>query len=359
MLKSYKPSSLKDYLIFFLPEISVTIILSLVIYFIFKFSDISTPFVISTFFAIFFHPLYDFLRKFKIPSPLAAILIVLLILTLVILAFAVVIPAFYSQFLDFLNLVPKILEKINTYFLQIQKYFGSKIKLTLDKDFILSQIINNVQTIIKEPSLYIFSELFKGVKSIFSIIINIAIIPLVTYYLIKDGVSILPKFLKAIPPRFRASIEELILDIVSSINGYIKGQVFIAFLVGTYIGVGLSIIGLKYALMIGVISGIFNLVPFLGFWSGFISALLVALVDASVNKILGVCVVFFTEVLLENLISPIIISRNVGVHPVIALLAIMIGVHYGGFLGLLISVPLSVAYRPIFSSIYKKLAQET
>ncbi len=349
----------KNYLLLFLPEIILFFLLTLTIFLIFKFSDISTPFVISAFLAIFFHPLYDFLRRLKIPAPLASIIIVFLIIAIVTLVFAVIIPAFYSQFLDFLNFLPKIFQKLNDYFAYIQKYFGSKIKIIINKEFLISQVINNLKNLIKEPNLYIFSSFFKGVKSVISVVVNLAIVPLVTYYFIKDGEYILPKLLKAVPRKFRASIEELVTDIIDSINGYIKGQVLIALLVGIYIGIGLSIVGLKYALMIGVISGIFNLVPFLGFWSGFISAMLVALADGSIDKIIGVCIVFFSEVLLENLISPIIISRNVGVHPVIALFAILIGTQYGGFLGLLISVPLSVAYKPILSSIYKKLVSSS
>ena len=129
----------------------------------------------------------------------------------------------------------------------------------------------------------------------------------------------------------------------------------VATFVGIYIAAGLYLVGIKYALLIGFAAGDLNMIPYVGFFSGLIPSILLAIFDnGDLAYAVGVLIVFFTEVGIENFIYPIVMSKATGVNPLLVLLSIFIGGYLGGFLGIVIAVPVAVMVVPIFESFIEK-----
>jgi predicted PurR-regulated permease PerM len=157
------------------------------------------------------------------------------------------------------------------------------------------------------------------------------------------------------PKRIEKELHELLNRVHESLSSYLIGQMVVATFVGIYIALGLYLVGIKYAFLIGFVAGVLNMIPYVGFFSGLIPSLLLAIFDnGSLKAVIGVLVVLLSEAGLENLIYPLIMSRTTGVNPLLILFSIFVGGYLGGLLGIVISVPLAVILVPVFESFLKK-----
>jgi predicted PurR-regulated permease PerM len=181
--------------------------------------------------------------------------------------------------------------------------------------------------------------LLTGANRIISTTLQIFLILLASAYFLYDFPRFVENFRRFVPVRWRPLYRNLSGKADQAVGGYLRGQLLITSVLGLLIFLGLTILDVRLALAISFLAAIFNLVPFLGPIIGVIPAVLLALID-SPWKALGVVVVFIIANQLEgNLLSPMILSRSVNLHPVTVLLAIMVGVGLLGFVGALLAVP--------------------
>ncbi len=183
------------------------------------------------------------------------------------------------------------------------------------------------------------SLLLTGANRIISTTLLIFLILLSSAYFLYDFPRFVANFRRFVPTRWRPLYHNLNLKADQAVGGYLRGQLLITVLLGLLIWLGLSILDVRLALAISFVAAIFNLIPYLGPIIGVVPAVLLALID-SPWKALGVVVVFIIANQLEaNLLSPMILSRSVNLHPVTVLLAIMAGLGLLGFVGALLAVP--------------------
>ncbi|MEO2068510.1 MAG: AI-2E family transporter, partial [Desulfurobacteriaceae bacterium] len=150
-------------------------------------------------------------------------------------------------------------------------------------------------------------------------------------------------------------LRDLLEKVHNALSSYLSGQFLIATFVGVYISLGLYLVGIKYAFLIGFVSGILNMIPYVGFFSGLVPSILLAIFDnGELKYLLGVLTVFLTEVGIENLIYPIVMSKTTGINPLLVLFSILVGGYYGGVLGIIIAVPVAIMIVPVFENFLKK-----
>ncbi|WP_457754976.1 AI-2E family transporter [Thermovibrio ammonificans] len=313
------------------------------------------PFFIASTVAYLFHPLFGFFKKsFKGNVKLAAASTLAAIGLVIFITLFIILPTIFEQVQSFITYLPTLMQKLDTV---IYKTFG---------EHLLKRFHFNAEgfhEIIKElysklgnlPIGNLLSKLFSGVFSILSILINLFVIPFLTYYFLTTGDKVLELYIKTAPKRIQAELKALIDKVHSSLSSYLLGQVAVAVFVGVYLSVGLWLVKIKYALLIGFIAGVLNMIPYVGFFSGLIPSLLLAAFDNGTwSAVIGVLIVFLTEVGLENLIYPLVMSRTTGINPILILLATFVGGYAGGFLGIVIAVPVAVMAVPIFESFLEK-----
>lgn len=140
-------------------------------------------------------------------------------------------------------------------------------------------------------------------------------------------------------------------DIINkSFSNYIRGQLVDAIIIGILSAIALSIVGVDSAVIIGIIAGICNLIPYIGPVIGTVLAILMALPSGEYKMIIWVIVAMvIVQQIDNNLIAPRIVGDSVGLHPVFTMLAILIGGNVGGLLGMLIAVPLTASFKTIIS----------
>src|SRR5215207_449505 len=168
--------------------------------------------------------------------------------------------------------------------------------------------------------------------------------PVVTFYLLRDWERLVDALDGALPRDHAATIRKLAHESNAAIAGYVRGQALVCITLGTIYAVGLSLVGLKFGLVIGLIAGAISFIPFVGTFVGAVMALGMALVQFPPDwmGVVKVAVVFVIGQMLEgNVLSPKLVGDRVGLHPVWIMFALLAGGALFGFVGVLIAVPMA------------------
>lgn len=187
----------------------------------------------------------------------------------------------------------------------------------------------------------------RGVGSILSILSYVFLTPILTFYLLRDWDRITRGVGELVPGAARTRVLGFFSEYDRLLAGYMRGQLIAAATVGVLTWLGFWMVGFPYALLLGAVAGIFNVVPYMGLVVSLIPALAIALFSGEVLLSLGKIAAVFTVVQLldSSVIGPKIVGEAVGLHPVWVILALAMSGFYFGFVGLLIAVPLAVLVK--------------
>jgi predicted PurR-regulated permease PerM len=186
----------------------------------------------------------------------------------------------------------------------------------------------------------------RGVGSVLSVLGYLVLAPVLTFYLLRDWDRVLARAADLIP-RNREDLRTFAEEYDRGLSAYLRGQVLVSLTVGSMTAFGLLVLGFPFALFLGAVVAVFNVVPYLGLVLSLIPALAIALATATPGaSLLKVAVVYTVAQTLESaVVSPRIVGNSTGLHPVWILLAIMVGGFFFGFVGLLIAVPGAVGLK--------------
>ena len=258
--------------------------------------------------------------------------------------------------------ISKIISDIQIYF-TTSTFSASSIKEAIEN--IDSPLINSLQPYIIDIfnfiETYIAQNLNNFTSSIVSIgssIITFFIAFIISIYLLIDSEYFINLFKKLYYLIFRGNSFgnkiNYIFSILHEVFGkFIRSQLLEALLVGILSIIALSIAGIKYSFVIGIIAGISNMIPYIGPIVGTILAAIMGLLSGNPIKILSAIVAMFIVQQIDNhLLAPQIIGNSVGLHPVFTMMAILIGGNIGGLIGMLIAVPLAASFKVLFNTWY-------
>jgi sporulation integral membrane protein YtvI len=187
-----------------------------------------------------------------------------------------------------------------------------------------------------------FASIFQTFRGFFTRLINIILTPIITFYFLKDREKFKQSIMHMIPDRIRQQVILIGYDMNAALGGFIRGQLLVALFVGTVTTISLLILRVEFAVLVGMIAGIANIIPYLGPVIGIIPAVFFALLDGP-GKALWVIGVFTVIQQIESgIVTPRVVGKRVGIHPVFVMLSLMIGGRVFGILGMLIAVPSAV-----------------
>jgi predicted PurR-regulated permease PerM len=181
---------------------------------------------------------------------------------------------------------------------------------------------------------------------------QVGIIFVLSLYFIYNFDRYTRSFIRAFPHRHRPRIEELTQTAGVSVGGYVRGQILDSVIVGALTVIGLSLFGVPLALALGVLTGICNLIPFLGPVIAAVPTVIVAFTEGNTQIIGALVVLLVVNQLDANIISPMIMSRTSEVDPVTIIVAILFGIAFFGLLGAVISVPLAAFLKVLYTNYY-------
>ena len=291
--------------------------------------------------AYFFDPLYKFLLDKKVPKVLAIIIVFGIIIALLILIIFFLIPSVINQLNVLYKEIPNFIENYQNLILSIKPQL-SKFINPADVEILLTENLSELQRSVLGFSQSIIIYLSNIVSSI---TFGIVIVPLILFYLMRDMFVFRENLYIFVSKENKKEFKEVLEKIDNIISGFIRGRIIVCFIVGTLIGIGLYFLNLKFALIIGIVSGIFNFIPYLGPMVGVVLTLIFAL--GSPWWILLMIVVLF--VLVNQLeavyLNPNILGKGLGLHPLTVILSMLICGQVLGILGVLVAVPLTAILK--------------
>lgn len=321
--------------------ISMAIGLVVLFYVLSKLKWLFIYFSFALMLAYFFDPLYKFLLNKRAPKVLAIIIVFGIIIALLILTIFFLIPSVINQLNILYKEIPNFIENYQNLILSIKPQ--------------LSKFIDpaNVEILLKEN----LSELQRGVLGfsqsiiiylsniVSSITFGIVIIPLILFYLMRDIVIFKENLYIFVSKENKKEFKEALEEIDHIISGFIRGRIIVCFIVGTLIGIGLYFLNLKFALIIGIVSGVFNFIPYLGPIVGVILALIFALGNPWWTLLMIVVLFVLVNQLEAIYLNPNILGKGLGLHPLTVILSILICGQLLGILGVLVAVPLAAIFK--------------
>jgi predicted PurR-regulated permease PerM len=192
-----------------------------------------------------------------------------------------------------------------------------------------------------------------GVK-VFHVLLVMILTPIFAFYLLVD----LPHLKRVadglIPDAARPEVLLLARRMNAAVGGFFRGQLVVALIVGTLASIGLLIIGLPFWLLIGMVAGFFNMIPLIGPYIGGAPALVIALTTREpITAVWVVMVMVAVQQIDNHFISPLVMHRVVKLHPVLVMLALLLGGTLGGFFGLLVAVPTAAIFKILVGHLWR------
>lgn len=321
--------------------ISLAIGLVVLFYVLSKLKWLFIYFSFALMLAYFFDPLYRYLIHKKVPRVLAIIIVFGIIIALLILTIVFLIPSMINQLNILYKEIPNFIENYQNLILSIKPQL-SKFINPADVEILLKESLSELQKGVLGFSQTIIIYLSNIVSSI---TFGIVIIPLILFYLMRDLVIFKENLYIFVSRENKKEFKEVLEEIDRIVSGFIRGRIIVCFIVGTLIGIGLYFLNLKFALIIGIVSGIFNFIPYLGPIVGVVLALIFALGQPWWTLLMIVVLFVLVNQLEAIYLNPNILGKELGLHPLTVILSILICGQLLGILGVLVAVPLAAILK--------------
>jgi predicted PurR-regulated permease PerM len=305
---------------------------------------ILAPFFIAFLLAYLLNPLVVRLESRRIPRWFASLVAIMLLAALGIAAGLFILPASFRQFEGILTALRSIVTEFMAFvhsgavgaFAEQYGIDGQRAQ-----EFVTGQVTPKVEQLL----LTLFQGLFgvvSGISGVVLQIINIIIIPFIVFYLLKDYPAVTARLRSLVPRRRREESERIVRRVDEVLSSYVRGAVIVAAIQGAIAFIGLWFLGVDYSLVLGIMTGVLNFIPYVGLLTSLVVASIVAVFSGGpvLVKVAGVVTLYLAQKLLEaTVLGPKIVGTQVGLHPVLLILCLLVFGYFLGFVGLLIAVP--------------------
>ncbi len=313
---------------------------------------LSTPTLFSLVVAMLLSPLVAALERRGYPRALAIVIIFLTI------GLASVLAGFWTMQSGQIQW-DSLKEKTPTYFaatIEKLKRFEASIK----SHYPFLKAVNPTDSLVawgKQTGQWF---VVNGASLVGDILTWMFIVPLLTFFMLSDGPGMRRRFFQMVPNRFFEVTFGLVNEITTAISDYLRAKLVEALLVGLMVTAGLALVDAPYAIVLGIVAGVTNIIPYLGPVLGAVPGLLIASLDSSNPNLiwLALAVYLIANVIDSVLIFPVIVAKLVDLHPMILIVAVILGQQYYGLIGMLISIPIASAIKVVLSQIYAAVYEQ-
>ncbi|MEE9222042.1 MAG: AI-2E family transporter [Nitrosomonadaceae bacterium] len=326
---------------------------------IYLLSPILAPFFLAGIIAYIFNPLVTRITIWKISRSLGTILVMTLLLSLFTALILIIAPLFEREASRLIEKAPAYLETVRdglAPWLETQLGISLQLDITLLKQT-LTQNWQSAGGIVAK----LVPSFTSGGVAIMEFLLNLVLVPVVLFYLLRDWTQLVRFVDEIIPRHWYEQVNVLAREIDRVLAEFLRGQLSVMLLMSIYYVMGLWLVGLEFALPIGVIAGILVFVPYLGMVIGLILATLVALIQfQGWSGLIPVWIVLGVGQLLENMVvTPWLVGNRIGLHPVVVIFALLAFGQLFGFVGLLLALPASAVLLVWLRHVRKQYLEST
>lgn len=309
---------------------------------LYKLSPVLTPFLIGGLLAYLCDPFVDRLEKYKL-SRTVAVVIVFTWLTIVgLLCLLIIIPVIENQLSNLVGRLPQFINWLEQSFIpDVAARTGVEIN-TIDLGKLQNAITENWKDVGNVISLVLI-KLSQSGQVLLTWLVYLVLIPVVTFYLLRDWDTLVKKIHALIPRSKVTVVTRLAVECDAVLSEFLRGQLLVMMCLGIIYSIGLWIAGIEFSLLIGLLAGLVSFVPYLGSIVGIGVAGIAAFVQfQDLIHLVYVLLVFGAGQAIEGMfLSPILVGDRIGLHPVAVIFAVMAGGQIFGFIGVLLALPVA------------------
>lgn len=317
-------------------------------------APILTPFAISGLLAYLGDPLADRLESWKLNRTGAVVLVFSLMLLILSIVLLIVIPLVENQISYFVERMPVYVDWLKDVAVpRVQAWLG------LDPTSI---DLNAITRLLREHwekaggfAAVVVGYITSSGAALVAMVANLVLIPVVTFYLLRDWDALVARIRQLLPLHLEASLVKLARESDSMLSAFIRGQLLVMLGLGIIYSLGLWLAGIDFAFLIGMGAGVLSFVPYLGSILGVLGAVIAALVQYhDLLHIVLVLVVFGVGQAVEGMaLTPWLVGDKIGLHPVAIIFAIMAGGQLFGFLGILLALPVAAVLNVLLAHVHE------
>lgn len=312
-------------------------------------SVVFVPFVISGFLFYMLNPLVTKLSKLKykrigLNRSFASLFIVLVLVLIVVGGIALLVPTIISEFTSLVKAIPDTASQMNTV---VNKISHSQIFKHIDVGTYLSKIDSQIGTYAETFLTGLSKSLGTIISTITSVTIIAITVPVMLFYMLKDGQKLIPSIQKMTPGKRSEEVSGLLQKMSATLSSYISGQVIECLFVAVFTTIGYLIIGQPLGVVLGIIAGMANIIPYIGPYIGIAPALIVSLTMAQDKIIWVIIIVIIVQQVDGNIIYPNIIGKSLNIHPLTIIVLLLAAGNIAGIAGMILCIPFYAVVRTI------------
>jgi predicted PurR-regulated permease PerM len=305
--------------------------------------DVAVPFGIAIVIAYFMNPLMKYFEKKNINRILSIFFsMIIFIGVLVILGF-IIGPTVVSSFQSFIKSFPSLINELNDFTDNATSFIYSMLPKELysyyEQGMSYFDINDQISTIV-DTVFSMISNMFASVMSLFSSLVYVVVIPVLIFFFLKDKEFFSDSIIYYIPIKLRDDAKKMFKEMDYFISHYIRGQILVALITGIEAGLGCYIIGIPYAAVIGVVTGVTNFIPFFGPIIGGTIAVFISLLTEPINALYVLILIIVIQQIDGNIVTPLVMANAVGFHPLVVMLSVFFMGEVMGILGMLLAIPI-------------------
>ncbi|MBU2980699.1 AI-2E family transporter [Lentibacter algarum] len=314
--------------------------------------DVILPFVLGGAIAYFLDPVADRLEKMGASRAVATTTITLTGLLIFVILALLVIPVMIEQAISLFNTAPQLFE-------QLQGFLTERFPSLMDENSTLRHSLLTVGDKVQERGGELLQTVLSSAWSVVNLVMLMVIVPVVAFYLLYDWDRMVAAIDEMLPRDHAPVVRTLASQIDATLASFIRGMGTVCMILGAYYAIALMVVGLQFGLIVGFIAGMLTFIPYLGAVLGGILAIGLALFQfwGEWFSLAAVVIIFVIGQVIEgNVLTPKLVGKSVGLHPVWLIFALSVFGTLFGFVGMLVAVPVAAAigvFTRFFAQSYK------
>ena len=313
---------------------------------------VGLPIILAGILYYLMNPTVDYLERKGIKRIYSIFGLFILVVGLIVWGVVVIIPKIQEQSMSFADNLPGYLTIIEN---KVNEILSDPIFSQVQEQIEASneKLISSLTDIVQNLSRSTIQNLGSFFGAVATIVLAVITMPFILFYLLKDGRKLAPYFVKFLPTKMRQPSLVVLKEMNDQVSSYIRGQLTVAFAVAVMFMIGFSIIGLDYAITLGIAAGFLNLIPYLGSFLAMIPAVFLGIVGGPV-LLIQVLIVFVIEQTIEGrLISPLVLGNELSIHPVTILLVLLTSGKLFGLVGVILGIPVYAAAKVVITHVFE------
>jgi len=333
------------------------IAIALVGWLLYLLAPVLTPFVAAALLAYIGDPLADRLEKLRMPRTLAVVAVFILTFLMIALLVLLVGPLIRNQIGALLEALPGIVAQFEQVWLP---NIAELLDLDIGEDVGIGAFVERYGDMAGTWGTKVLLSVTQSGGAVAAAVLSLFLVPIITFYLLRDWDSILAHLGALIPGEQRETVIGLAKETDEVLGAFLRGQLLVMLALAIIYSVGLGLVGLKFAIAIGVVSGLVSFVPYLGFVFGIaLASMTVVLEPDPLWRLAGVVATFSIAQFIEgSLLTPKLVGDRIGLHPVLIIFAVAAGGQLFGFFGILLALPAAAVLSVIVRFAYHRYLTE-